>query len=259
MAADDVGDDLRRAAIGDVRGLEVVVALQRLHGEELQRARTGGGVGDGVGAVLRLLDEVLRGVGTEGRIGDQHERRLRIERQRHEVLLGVVVDLLVERRVDRQNRRGGDDERVPVGRGARHVLRRQHQRRAGLVLDHDRLAERLAEFLRVDAHDHVHAAAGGKRHDDVHVSRREVLGERSGARTDQSQRAGEAQVCTSQDGIIGNPPLSVLRALDVPQAPLTARRPPTNDRLGRRPPQRHAHAWRSKGGVQAGYRRRAPV
>ena len=51
VAADDVGHDLRRAAVGDVRGLEVVVTLQRLHGEELQRAGTGGGIGDGVGAL----------------------------------------------------------------------------------------------------------------------------------------------------------------------------------------------------------------
>src|SRR4029078_8716729 len=52
----------------------------------------------------------------------------------------------------------------------------------------------------------------------------------------------------SQAGIIGDPPLSVPRALDVPQAPLTARRPPIDDRLGRRSPQRHAHGWAPKGG-----------
>ena len=74
---------------------------------------------------------------------------------------------------------------MPVGGGARHVLRRQHQRGAGLVLDHDRLAERLAEFLRIDAHDHVHAAAGGERHDDVHVAGGEVLRERGHARRHQ--------------------------------------------------------------------------
>ena len=71
--------------------------------------------------------------------------------------------------------------RVAVRRGAGDGGRRQHAIGAGLVLDHDRLAEPRRKIVADEARGDVDAAAGGKRQDQRDGTGRIIL--RGGGRT----------------------------------------------------------------------------
>jgi hypothetical protein len=60
-----------------------------------------------------------------------------------------------------------DEEGMAVRRAARRRLGADGRARAGLVLDHDRLAQARRELLRQRAGDDVDAAARRKRHDEA--------------------------------------------------------------------------------------------
>ena len=61
----------------------------------------------------------------------------------------------------------GEPERIAVRLGTRDLLGADAAAAADAVLDHELLAEPLAELLRDDAGDGVGAAAGGERHDEA--------------------------------------------------------------------------------------------
>ena len=79
----------------------------------------------------------------------------------------VVAGVRVEARIHRV-RHAGEEQRVAVRRGALHLLRGDVAARAGLVLDHHRLAERLGELRLHQARDQVGGAARRKADHDVH-------------------------------------------------------------------------------------------
>ncbi len=58
-----------------------------------------------------------------------------------------------------------DQQRIAVGRRARHELGADAAAGAGAVVDHHRLSERLADLIADDAADNVGIAAGRERHD----------------------------------------------------------------------------------------------
>jgi len=60
---------------------------------------------------------------------------------------------------------GGNADRVAVGRGLGDRIGADIAARAGPVLDHDLLAEPVAQLLRQDARNDVCAAAGWKGYD----------------------------------------------------------------------------------------------
>jgi hypothetical protein len=97
-------------------------------------------------------------------VGDRHEVGERLER-RH----------LEQRRPDRHHGAGRDRERVTVRLSFGDGLAGDDTGAARLVLDDDRLAQRLRQLLAVDAHQRVHAGAGGQRHDDGDGAGRIVL------------------------------------------------------------------------------------
>ena len=66
--------------------------------------------------LLGVGDELRHGLGRQVGIHHQDQRRFHIERNRHEIVFGAVVDLLVERLIDRQRAAGQHDQRVAVRR-----------------------------------------------------------------------------------------------------------------------------------------------
>jgi hypothetical protein len=68
-------------------------------------------------------------------------------------------------------------QRVAVGRAARHRFGADDPARARAVLHDHRAAERLAELLADQARQRVSGSARGERHDDLDRLRRVRLGE----------------------------------------------------------------------------------
>ncbi len=165
VAADQIGERRRAAAIGHVRELDAAHHLEQ-HGAEMDAAADAGG---GVVELARILlgerDQLRDAACRQIRV-DQHDQRAGADQaDRREVLARIVADVLVERRVDRQRAGPADDQGVAVGRGLGDRPRRGRAAGAGAVLDHDLLAERLAHLLGRDAREQIVAAAGRVRHD----------------------------------------------------------------------------------------------
>ena len=87
------------------------------------------------------------------------------EPDRDEILFGIDAKIAVKRHARRQ-RNLVQQERVPVGRGARCVARGNHPSGSADVLDDDLLAERLRHAVLNDARDRVGYAAGRERHNE---------------------------------------------------------------------------------------------
>ena len=140
--------------------------LEQLHAEMQRAADAAGAILDIAGLGLGKRDEFLDRLGRQIRIDrervwarcEQRDRRKRLQR---------VVGQLVERRVDRM-RDGDDQQRVAVGRCFRHQLGADDAAGAGLVLDHELLAEPLAELRADDARQNVVEPARRERHDHPH-------------------------------------------------------------------------------------------
>jgi hypothetical protein len=123
-----------------------------------------------VGLGSRLLDQVAQRL--EGRIGrhDDDQRRGADGTHGHQVL-EVVVGQLPARRGRGAHRGGREQQGVAVGRRLGHRVHPERQARAGLVLDHERLAQPGAELVAHHAGHHVGAAARRGRIDDLHRPR----------------------------------------------------------------------------------------
>ena len=101
------------------------------------------------------------------RVHHQHVRNAGDERDRHEVLDRVVRHLRIERRIDRLRADRSHQQRVAVGRRLGDEVGAEVAAGAGLVLDDEGLAERLAELRREGAREDVGRPAGRERHDDA--------------------------------------------------------------------------------------------
>jgi hypothetical protein len=188
--ADQVGGDARIASIGDAGDLELRHVEELLHGE----VRDGGGTLVPVVECARLL---LRGL---DQVGDGAQRRLGAHRQHHGVGEGLAhgherVRLVaglhgLGRRIDRDDQRGREQERVAVGFGARDRCRTGGAAGARPI-DHDELlAEPARQSRGKAACQDVRRAAGLVRIDDLHDAARIVLGVRG-----ERQPCGERGDC----------------------------------------------------------------
>src|SRR6266704_3399548 len=168
--------DLGAHALHDRHGR----ARGRGHAEgavDLQSRKSGLGERRHLGQLGSVLDDRERdqlGEGPRGhrRVNADHERRDDAPRNRHEVALRVVREVLVQARVDRDRGVRRDEKGVTVGRGLRRRLGADVAARAGAVVDDELLLERLGERLRELARIEIRAAARRRGHDEPDRPRR---------------------------------------------------------------------------------------
>jgi hypothetical protein len=77
--------------------------------------------------------------------------------------------------VQGDDRVGGKEDRVAVGRGSRHFVRADSAGGTGTILDQELLAERLRQPVRHQTCSDVRRAAGRERHDEADRLRRPGL------------------------------------------------------------------------------------
>ena len=107
------------------------------------------------------LGDVL---GLHRRMHEQHQRQLRDQSERREVLARIEAGVDVERRVDADAAGVAEHQRVAVGRRLDHRARADDAGAGAAVLDHHGLAEAGAQPVGHDARHGVVAAAGRERH-----------------------------------------------------------------------------------------------
>ncbi|MNR15530.1 hypothetical protein D3C85_1320680 [compost metagenome] len=165
-AADQVGDDLAAALIGDV--LEIGHA-RRLHKE------LGGHVRDVAGscgpirhwgfAGLGIAQEIFQRLCRQLGVHDQNQRRIAHLGYRGEVPQRIVRQLGREGGADGLRRRDTEQQRVAVGGSPRDLGRGDGAVGAGLVVDDHAGVQRLAQALR-DLPGHEVRATTGRKADD---------------------------------------------------------------------------------------------
>ena len=143
VAAQQVVHGGRRAAVGHMIELHAGPRLEQGRRQVRCGANALRPVGDGAGVGLGLLDQLLHRRHAELRADDQHVGGAADDRDRLE-LGRIVVELLVERLVDRQCRRRRGQQRVAIGGCARERFGAHIAGRPGPVLDHHRLLPGVA-------------------------------------------------------------------------------------------------------------------
>ena len=143
--------------------------LLEQHGGEMKRiAHAGVGNVDLAGLALSLLDQLGHGVYFElCRIGDQHGQEASGERHRREILGRIEGQLLVEAGIGRICRDVAKQHGIAVGRRLGDEIGAEIGRRAGLVLDHDRLAGKFGHLLPDEPREEISPAARGIRNDQM--------------------------------------------------------------------------------------------
>ncbi|MNV36067.1 hypothetical protein D3C71_1275310 [compost metagenome] len=199
LPAGHIGQRGRRAAIGDVREGQAGFDLQQFHRQVMRTARPGRRVVQPVLAALGLGQELLHRVDLHRRSDDQDHREAAHQRDGRQVLRRVIRQLLIERGVEHQRAVVGGQHRVPVGRGARGFRGGDGGVAAGLVLDHDRLAQPPRQPLADAARQKIGPAAGRIGHDPAHGLGRiggvRLLGGCAGTgQQGQGQQAGQKMV-----------------------------------------------------------------
>jgi len=107
--------------------------------------------------------------------GDQHVRLHAEHRHRHEGLRRVIRQASVQHHSGAERRRT-HNERVAIRIGFGDVVEADDPTRAGLGLDHHRLAEQPRDLVQYDTADGVRRTAGGKRADHPDRPARPIVG-----------------------------------------------------------------------------------
>ncbi|MNV50004.1 hypothetical protein D3C71_1419870 [compost metagenome] len=144
--------------------LDAGQALVQLHQHVLHAARARGTVGVLAGVLLEVGFERLVVRGRELRIHRDHIRRGRNVDDGREVLDRVVGRLRVDGRVGGHARQRGDAQVVAIGLLARGLQRTDRTAATAAVVDHDDLAQFLAQGVGNHARNDVGGAAGRERH-----------------------------------------------------------------------------------------------
>ena len=201
-------DGGRRAAIGHVLQAHAGALLED-HAREVEAAAD---AARAVGELARLGARLRHQVGDgRGRIGggdDQHVGESAGDADRHEVLQRIVARRLVEADVEHRRTLRGQQQRVAVGRGACAFHGPHEAARAALVVDHDRLAERLGELIGVGAPDDVGAGARREGYDHADRALRPFARPRRGGEDQQDARQGMSPCQNLSRRDHGRPPPS---------------------------------------------------
>jgi hypothetical protein len=110
------------------------------------------------------------------RLHHQHHRGRRGPDDRREIFCGIVSKILQHRDTGGLGGVGSHQQRVTVRTSARDLLGADRAKRAGAVLDHDRLPKSLLQMLAEHARDLVGSCTGRKRHDDFYLTLRVIAG-----------------------------------------------------------------------------------
>ena len=143
-AGDQVRSVLRDVAIGHVGELGAGDLLEIHPAQMLRAADADRAVIELVGPLLGIGDQFVQRLHRQFRAGHDDDGKDRDERDRLEVLLGFVAEILVERLVDRGRARAGRHQGVAVGRGPGRRERAGIAAGARTVVDDEGLPERLA-------------------------------------------------------------------------------------------------------------------
>ena len=195
MSAENVGHRRAGAAlVGHVHHVELRVLLEDLHFQPIERAAAGRGKGDLALVRLHIGDQLADGVGREVQPGDQDAWGVGANRNRGQILVRLDAHVgSVDAGVDREGADIAEKGRVAVRRRAGCSLCADHARRARPIVDHDLLAEDLADAVLDGAGDKIGSAAGRERHDHHDGSIGIVAGVlgRGSCTEQQQQRAAE--------------------------------------------------------------------
>ena len=165
-AAEHRIDRLAAALERHAHPVGALLLLELLHVERERRRRRE--VAQGVGLRLGIRDQLVHGLDVE--IGVDHERLDKMEqvRDRLHALLGIERHVLEQPLVIDQRIGIDDADRVAVRRRLAARARADVLHAARPVLDHDRLAQALAQLFPERAHEDVAdpARAGGREHAD---------------------------------------------------------------------------------------------
>jgi hypothetical protein len=146
--------------------VEPRVLLEYLHFQPIERAAAGRGKGDLALVRLHIGDQLADAVGREVQPGDQDAWRVGANRDGAQILVGLDAHVgSVDAGVDRDGADIAEKGGVAVRRRAGCGLGADHARRARPIVDHDLLAEDVADAVLDDASDEIGSAAWRERHD----------------------------------------------------------------------------------------------
>ena len=92
---------------------ELAPALDGFHADDARSVAAG--ISELAGIGLCIGDQLLDRMDRQFRIDHQHQGEAADPGHRHEVLLDVVVDVLVQERIGRERRIGSHQQRIAVG------------------------------------------------------------------------------------------------------------------------------------------------
>jgi hypothetical protein len=159
------------------------------------RADAGGPVGELARAPLDVLDQLGDRIDRQRRVDGQAGHRLDRGGERGEILDRVVGQALHQVHGGDVRAGGGGEQRVAVRRGAGDHARADRAVGAGAVLDHDGLAERVADLTADLPGDEIERAGRERHHHRDRLRRRPALrhGRLDSAEAEQRQAAGQAE------------------------------------------------------------------
>ena len=196
VVAQQVIDGRRTALVGHVLDVDAGHLLEQFAGQVDRRAAARRAERDLAGIGLGIRHQLLDGLERLRRIGHQQVRHQRHARERGEILDRIEPQFRVQALVDGVGADRAHEDRVAIGRGARHELGADIAAGAGAVVDDDRLAKVLADELPQHARQDVGGAAGRERDDDRDGLGGEGLGLRRQRRQGQQaegRRSGEGE------------------------------------------------------------------
>ena len=192
MAAQEIGHGRSGPPIRNMDQLEAGRGGQQLSRQMADRANAGRAIVERAGMVLGIGDQLGDRVHRQARMHHQHGRRQSDPADGCEVLARIKARTGVQARADRQRAGIAKQERVAVGRAARDRARPDRAAGAAAVLDHDRLAERLAHLLGHDPPHDRGRAAGWERHHQRDRAGRIVLCRHPERECGESEQDGDA-------------------------------------------------------------------
>jgi hypothetical protein len=125
-------------------------------------------VGERAGTLLRFRDETRERRHAEARMNTERIGRAAQHHDMGEVLDRVVAEILRHDRHGQVRGRVGDEQRIAVGLGLRHIGGADAAAGAGLVLDYEGLPEHGLEMIGDQPRRGIARPAGSGRHHDPH-------------------------------------------------------------------------------------------